>query len=898
MQKHHNFPLLVLSSSVLATSMIGYGSWIIYSPTSKKEGFSLPKTSDRKVCYIGNDYYTSIGRAIEESKSGDTIVVIPGNKSKSNKNYVITPTKPGNIADKKLEIPSGVTLSIPYEEGKTNTKKPQDTGLGKGCTINSKDNSGNLTYLTSSVWLDDSITLVNNGTIEIGGVLGSYSGSNPTGGTSGNFAALFLGNKSVLENKGTLNVYGLLGETTKDNNSQLVCEPSSDNAKSYLYLPFYWYDYCGGSALKAIYDQIDSKKCLPVDDFFFNNITPEATFKKGTVVTSWVNLNAASNNGEYDLTVIDDSGVGILTLQDGGYINCNYDEDTLVSNLDLYGKVSINEFKIDVEKAIREGASGLAWTLASAMGVPSKVTSTSGYFPISYHWNISMNQNEAGTGTFDGGNGRFKLLNGSKLKVGKGASFSFSELVGYNGEDYYTGRGTHAVALRKSKNPNREPASVIVNGNLSGDLVAANITSEESDASILVSNSTSITTYEPKAGEGDKTSAKMYDGEQGWFYLYPKLRLKDENGTVNEIEQSGKYVSASDNTGFYWNKNESKDISRVSISSTNGSTATSANSKGTFKLSATVSPEGHTSTIVGYKWHVSAPSGGSGGNASFDNDSIESPTLTIPANSNTGSDTLYKVWLDLTFVSTDSGTQQTISSGEITFTGTKKSSGGCFTKGTLILCEDGRYKPIEKIRVGDSILTWSHEKGKVESQIVAFIPYHSEDTYEVLELTFENGKSIKVLFAHGFMNCRTRQYEEISLQNVSKKLGTEYLFVTNDGKLSKSKLISYKSYFEITECYSISSAYNLNHIINGALCISDDIEGLYNYFELNPNYRYDEEKKEKDISVYGLLSFDDVSDFMPFEIYDMFNAKYLSVSIGKRLITMGKMREYIKKYAS
>ena len=508
-----NFPLLVLSSSVLATSMIGYGSWIIYSPASKKDGLSLSKTTERKVCYIGNNYYTSIGRAIEESKSGDTIVVIPGNKSKNNRNYIITPTKSENIAEKRLEIPNDVTLSIPYEEGKTNTKKPQNNGLGKGCTINSKDSSGNLTYLTSSVWLDDSITLVNNGTIEIGGVLGSYSGGQPTGGTSGNFAALFLGRNSLLENKGTLNVYGLLGETEKNNKSRLVCKPSLSGAKSYLYLPFYWYDYCGGSALKAIYDQIDSKKCLPVDDFFFNNITPKATFEKGTIVTSWVNLNAASNNGEYDLTIIDDGGTGIITLQDGGYINCDYDEDTFVSNLDLYGKASINEFKIDVEKAIKEGASSFAWTLASAMGVPSKVTSTSGYFPISYHWNISMNPNEAGVGAFDGGNGRFKFLNGSELKIGKGASFSFSELVGYNGEDYYTGRGTHASSLKKSKTPNLEPATLTVNGSLSGDLVAANVVSEESGASVLISNSTNITTYEPKAGEGDKTSAKMYDGE-------------------------------------------------------------------------------------------------------------------------------------------------------------------------------------------------------------------------------------------------------------------------------------------------------------------------------------------------------------------------------------------------
>lgn len=228
----------------------------------------------------------------------------------------------------------------------------------------------------------------------------------------------------------------------------------------------------------------------------------------------------------------------------------------------------------------------------------------------------------------------------------------------------------------------------------------------------------------------------------------------------------------------------------------------------------------------------------------------------------------------------------------------KKSGGGCFTKGTPILCADGTYKPIESIRVGDSILTWSHESGKIESQMVTFIPYHSKEIYEVLELTFDNGHSIKVLYAHGFMNCLTKEYEEISLKNVQKKIGTPYLFISNDGNLYESKLSSYKSYFEETECYSISSAYNLNHIINGALCISDDIQGLYNYFELDSNYRYDEEKKEKDIAKYGLLSYEEVSSFMPYEIYELFNVKYLSVSMGKQLITMDKMKEYINKYAN
>ena len=185
----------------------------------------------------------------------------------------------------------------------------------------------------------------------------------------------------------------------------------------------------------------------------------------------------------------------------------------------------------------------------------------------------------------------------------------------------------------------------------------------------------------------------------------------------------------------------------------------------------------------------------------------------------------------------------------------------------------------------------------LENQFVTYIPRREEKIYNVLELTFSNGKAIKVLFAHGFMNCETKEYEEISYANASSKIGNKYLFVDENGIKTESVLVSYKIYEELTESYSISSAYNLNHIINGALCISDDIQGLYNYFELDNDYKYDSAKKQQDIDKYGLLEYEEVSYFMSREIYDLFNVKYLSVSIGKGLITIEIMEEYIAKFA-
>ena len=236
-----------------------------------------------------------------------------------------------------------------------------------------------------------------------------------------------------------------------------------------------------------------------------------------------------------------------------------------------------------------------------------------------------------------------------------------------------------------------------------------------------------------------------------------------------------------------------------------------------------------------------------------------------------------------------------VSSEEITVTAQKNSA--CFTRGTEIMLANGEYEKIENLKVGDLIKTINHETGELENQIITFIPYQTYSNYEVLELCFEDGEKIKVLFAHGFMNATTRQYEEISKINVEECIGNSYVTLTKEGEISYSKLVGYNIYVEYTESYSLASAYNLNHIIEGYLCMSDDISGLYNYFELDEEFKYDKEKKEKDLELYGLLSYDEVDDFMTKEIYDMFNVKYLSVSIGKGMIDMETMREYIKLYA-
>ncbi|MCI6788326.1 MAG: hypothetical protein MR606_00460 [Mollicutes bacterium] len=161
----------LISIGLIACAEVGYSSWILSNNNSL---FYEKNSSDKvAVCKIGSTYYTNIGKAIEKSVANDVIEVFPGNTDRNSLSYTITTEK----EDKTLTIPQGVTLNIPYETGKANNKVASGT-TGVHALAN------RATYCKSSVILGDGITLINNGTIEIGGYIGANAGGNPSGCTA------------------------------------------------------------------------------------------------------------------------------------------------------------------------------------------------------------------------------------------------------------------------------------------------------------------------------------------------------------------------------------------------------------------------------------------------------------------------------------------------------------------------------------------------------------------------------------------------------------------------------------------------------------------------------------------------------------------------------------------
>ena len=216
----------------------------------------------------------------------------------------------------------------------------------------------------------------------------------------------------------------------------------------------------------------------------------------------------------------------------------------------------------------------------------------------------------------------------------------------------------------------------------------------------------------------------------------------------------------------------------------------------------------------------------------------------------------------------------------------------CVAKGTLITLSDGSKQKVENLKIGDMIKTFNHETGAFDSKPVAYI-FENDILANVINLTFSNDYKLSVVNAHGIYCKELNKYVVINANNYDSYVGYHfYCEETNSFiELLKANISS-----EEVECYSILSAYDLNHIANGMLCVSDDIDGLINIFDYDENMKIIPENKQADLNKYGYATYDMFKDYCSEEEFDVFNGKYVAVSIGKGLTTYEELVDTCKRY--
>lgn len=230
---------------------------------------------------------------------------------------------------------------------------------------------------------------------------------------------------------------------------------------------------------------------------------------------------------------------------------------------------------------------------------------------------------------------------------------------------------------------------------------------------------------------------------------------------------------------------------------------------------------------------------------------------------------------------------------------TSKSSGSCIAEGSLITLADGTQKPVELLNASDEVLVWNFEEGRLSTSKIVFIDQEELEIKKVVYLKFSNGSIIKVITEHGFWDIDLNKYVYLG-ENAYDFIGDRFITINDDNSISYVELMDVNIITEKTKAYSPVSAYNYCYFVNGILSVPAGLNGFINIFDVDKNnLKYDIISLEDDIVTYGLLTYEEFSCYysIPREVFEMFNGKYINISIGKGLITYDDIGLLIDRYS-
>lgn len=366
------------------------GGWI---QKNENPDLSLDKSAQwgtKSVAYTQNDgtntYYTSIEAALKRTSSG-TVYVIPGTN----------PTISHNC-----EIKSGVTLALPYEDDLKEKHVLEDSArTGTGDFADKKPD----TYRKSQVTIADKITLTNNGTLFVGGVLGR-NGQTPTGRTIGNYSEITLGRDAHITNSGQLTCYGYIKEKTAKNGSSV---DSINSGK--LNLPFVIYDFRGGAySFYAFMGVGGKRKACPFNVFDFPNIQGLVSLSDSSSIKGIVTAYASDAVQQTSAIIVGPSSLKPLICIESGTISYRYDAP--------YG-YAYNDILASDEKQINKTTFYVSGEVSIAsMSVNLGITMDTSKFclPFSYKFDFEFISGRTKVSN------RIKFLAGSRVHIQQGAT--------------------------------------------------------------------------------------------------------------------------------------------------------------------------------------------------------------------------------------------------------------------------------------------------------------------------------------------------------------------------------------------------------------------------------------------------------------------------------------------
>lgn len=221
----------------------------------------------------------------------------------------------------------------------------------------------------------------------------------------------------------------------------------------------------------------------------------------------------------------------------------------------------------------------------------------------------------------------------------------------------------------------------------------------------------------------------------------------------------------------------------------------------------------------------------------------------------------------------------------------------CITPDTLITLADGTQKRVDELTGTEQLLVWDHAAGKFSTAPVAYIINHNKvvKETEIITLIFSDGNIVKMIGEHVFFDADEGKYVAITSANAERFIGHSFAAKDAYGNfLHMTELVDVVRSVEETEIYEIATYRNLTCFTNNVLSSCAFLDELLNIFEIDTaTMAYDAEAMQADLEKYGTIDYAFFAPFVSREIFDMYNGEYMSVAMGKGVLSLGDILDLI-----
>lgn len=448
-------PIFALSLTTLLSIALGYGEWVIIA----SQKLNSPATSsEKKVCSIGNTYYTTVEAALtaaENNPGADTIYVIPG----ANPTLSVNPVTGKNTF--LLSSNDKMIVAFYSDVDKKTVYVNSKTGINT--------NQSSIT-IKNTLTIGSGVTFNVEGTLETSGRLNAGDGGQAyAGNTYGDCTRILLDANAKITCSGTINCYGYIEEATTDNSSSLEMTSGSS-----LYMPFIIRDFRGGTTSSAI--KAGRNGCFLFNQYELKNISVRTTLDYGAKLFAWGNLNmqgirtldlnmvGPSNSFLFQTTDSNDSKILYYHVPDSNENNGNSLKGK--SEITFIGGVDFNSISIKLGETIN---------------------SSDYYFPFCFYFSFKfLNPDGKDSSSFSIPH-KAKIMTGCDFEIGENCNVTIGDMVIYNvyNDDNQNIGGT--------KYPSLEPAMFWNKGTINATNFAGCIIN---DGTVNISGSKTITSYE------------------------------------------------------------------------------------------------------------------------------------------------------------------------------------------------------------------------------------------------------------------------------------------------------------------------------------------------------------------------------------------------------------------